>query len=201
MRPVVVVDGSPVFDDGFRLEQRVERLDGEHLVADAASRRTRRTGSARASRARCSCVPAPPKRHQSRSALAVSSGPLSIRTSSGPAAALGGRSGRARGRCGRRRSRRATSDRQRLAGVLVDDVQQLQHPAVGGGVELEVERPDVIRAARPAAAPPASSSSPSRCRLRRLARHTQALLAPEPLDLLAVHLPSPPRAATPTPCR
>jgi hypothetical protein len=34
--------------------------------------------------------------------------------------------------------------RERLAGVLVDDVGQLQPPAVGGLVELEVDRPDVV---------------------------------------------------------
>ena len=37
-------------------------------------------------------------------------------------------------------------DRQRLAGVLVDDVQELQDPPVGGLVELEVERPDLVGA-------------------------------------------------------
>ncbi|MEJ7792417.1 MAG: hypothetical protein WKF65_10650 [Gaiellaceae bacterium] len=35
-------------------------------------------------------------------------------------------------------------DGERLAGVLVDDVQQLQDPAVAGRVELEVERPHLV---------------------------------------------------------
>jgi len=37
-------------------------------------------------------------------------------------------------------------DRERLTGVLVDDVQELQDPPVGGLVELEVERPDLVGA-------------------------------------------------------
>ena len=40
--------------------------------------------------------------------------------------------------------RAGDADRQGLAGVLVDDVQQLQRPAVDGRVELEVQRPDVV---------------------------------------------------------
>jgi hypothetical protein len=36
-------------------------------------------------------------------------------------------------------------DGQGLAGVLVDDVEQLQSPAVVGLVELVVQRPHVIR--------------------------------------------------------
>jgi hypothetical protein len=80
-------------------------------------------------------------------------------------------------------------DRQRLAGVLVDDVQQLEHAAVAGRVELEVERPDVVRALRPE----------PRCRHGRVAKplalalpggHAQALFAPDALDLLTVHRPA-----------
>jgi hypothetical protein len=40
--------------------------------------------------------------------------------------------------------RAADLDRQRLAGELVDDVEELQLAAVLGGVVLEVERPDVV---------------------------------------------------------
>jgi len=36
--------------------------------------------------------------------------------------------------------------RRRLAGVLVDDVEQFQHAAVAGGVELEVQGPDMVGA-------------------------------------------------------
>jgi hypothetical protein len=38
----------------------------------------------------------------------------------------------------------ANPHRERFTGVLVDDVGQLQPPAVGGLVELEVDRPDVV---------------------------------------------------------
>jgi hypothetical protein len=64
-------------------------------------------------------------------------------------------------------------------------VQQLQRPAVGGRIELEVQRPDMIRAFR----------SQPHSRDRRVTdpeafplalRHPQALFAPQPLDLLAV---------------
>ena len=36
-------------------------------------------------------------------------------------------------------------DRERLPRVLVDDVEQLQDPPVRGLVELEVQRPNVVR--------------------------------------------------------
>ena len=39
VRPLVVVGLSPVIYDRLRLEHRVERLDGEHLVADARAER------------------------------------------------------------------------------------------------------------------------------------------------------------------
>jgi hypothetical protein len=35
-------------------------------------------------------------------------------------------------------------DGQRLAGELVDDVQELEDPPVGGLIELEVQRPHVV---------------------------------------------------------
>jgi len=38
---------------------------------------------------------------------------------------------------------------QRLAGELIDDVQQLQDVPVGGVIELEIERPDVVGAPKP----------------------------------------------------
>jgi len=56
-------------------------------------------------------------------------------------------------------------DRQGFAGVLVDEPEQLQHPPVAGGIELEVERPDVVgRSARRRSA--GIVEVPSRCRLR-----------------------------------
>jgi hypothetical protein len=39
--------------------------------------------------------------------------------------------------------------RQRLAGVFVDDVEQFQRAAVAGGVELEVQGPDMVGALGP----------------------------------------------------
>ena len=120
--------------------------------------------------------------------MAVISGPLSIRTSSGAVP-------RSRTIWSSTRTawsasiERATRIAERLAGVLVDDVEQLQRAAVDGGVELEVQRPDVIRALGPQplgrdgrVAEPVPLALPL--------RHPQALLAPEPLDLLAVHRPA-----------
>jgi hypothetical protein len=132
--------------------------------------------------------PLPPSRHQSRRALAVISGPLSIRTSSGAVP----------------RSRTIWSstptawsasieagdaDRERLAGVLVDDVQQLQGAAVDGCVELEVDRPDVVGS--PGPQPRGRDGRVAEPEPLPLAlRHAQALFAPQPLDLLAVHGPA-----------
>src|SRR5919106_688779 len=78
-------------------------------------------------------------------------------------------------------------DRERLAGVLVDDMQALEDAAVAGHVELEVERPHVVR-------PLGSQTGAGRRReaepepLAPLARHPQPFLAPQALDLLAVGL-------------
>jgi len=80
-------------------------------------------------------------------------------------------------------------DRERFAGVFVDDVQQLQHPAVEGAVELEVERPDVIGPLRTQASR-RRRRGPKTLPLAPLRRHAQALLTPDPLDLLAVQLPA-----------
>src|SRR3954447_10177051 len=76
-------------------------------------------------------------------------------------------------------------DRERLAGELVNDVEQLDHAAVGGLIELEVQRPDLIGPLRPQ---PVG-------RDRRLAEalalapasgDPEAFFAPETLDALAV---------------
>jgi hypothetical protein len=80
-------------------------------------------------------------------------------------------------------------DGQRLAGVLVDDVERLEDPPIGGLVELVVQRPHVIGMGgrQPlgwcggGAQPPAFAAP---------CRHSQALLAPQPLDGLAVHMPA-----------
>ena len=85
--------------------------------------------------------------------------------------------------------RRAQRMAKRLAGVLVDDVQELQDPSVGGLVELVVERPDLIgvlgaqalgrhgRLSEALALAPAGGNS-------------QALLAPEALHSLAIQAPT-----------
>jgi len=74
-------------------------------------------------------------------------------------------------------------------GVLDDDVEQLQHLAVGGPVELEVERPDVIRSlgSEPVRRARRGPETPT---LSLPVRYFQALLAPQTLDLLAVSVPA-----------
>lgn len=109
-------------------------------------------------------VPVPVKRHQSRSAAAVSSGPLPHR----PPGDL---------------------DRERLPGVLVDDVEQLEDAAVGGLLELEVQRPYLVR---PLGGLPLRGH-------RRVAealpfapagRHPQPFLPPQPGYPLGVDVPA-----------
>jgi hypothetical protein len=75
---------------------------------------------------------------------------------------------------------------ERFTGELIDDVQDLDDPAADGDVELVVECPHVIRMLRP---------QPVRWRRRGAktlalaapGRHSQALLPPQPLHLLAIH--------------
>src|SRR6516165_3987562 len=78
---------------------------------------------------------------------------------------------------------------ERLASELIDHVEQLQHPPVGGLVELKIERPHLVGTLRPQALR----------RNRRLAqpaalalalRHPQPLLPPQALHPLAIHLPA-----------
>ena len=82
----------------------------------------------------------------------------------------------------------ADAHRERLAGVLVDDVGELQPAVVGGLVELEVDRPHVIRAQsreplRTVGSDPAPFAGPLR-------RPFESFVAPQPLDALAVHRPA-----------
>src|SRR3954466_4607162 len=79
--------------------------------------------------------------------------------------------------------------RQGFAGELVDDVEQLDRAAVDGLIELKVDRPHVPRPlrAQPTArargtAEPLALASPR--------RDPEALLAPQPLDPLAVDRPA-----------
>src|SRR5262245_21940723 len=73
-----------------------------------------------------------------------------------------------------------------LAGELVDDVQDLDHRAGGGDVELVVERPHVIGPGGPEPFAGRGRGSETLA-LATLGRHPQALLTPQALDLLAVH--------------
>ncbi len=86
-------------------------------------------------------MPSPESRHQSRSAQAISAGPLSIRRCLGAP------------RWVTRRSRQATTPSApmerptsiaRASRVLVNHIQQLQPTLVGGLVELEVECPHMV---------------------------------------------------------
>jgi hypothetical protein len=79
--------------------------------------------------------------------------------------------------------------RERLAGELVDHVEQLHRPPVLRDVELEVQRPDVIRAlgTQPVTRHGRLADTLA---FAALGRHPQALLAPQPLRPLAIHRPA-----------
>ena len=77
-------------------------------------------------------------------------------------------------------------DGQCFAGVLVGDRQDLDWPTIGGAVDEEVERPDLIGAGRGhVAGHPPFASAPT-----HLGRQAQALVPPEPLHPLAVTRPA-----------
>src|SRR5213079_788096 len=67
--------------------------------------------------------------------------------------------------------------------------QELEDPAVDGGVELEIERPDLVSALGAQVAC-RGCGRPETHPLPATGRHPKALLAPEPLDPLAVCLPA-----------
>ena len=79
--------------------------------------------------------------------------------------------------------------RQRLAGVLVNDVQQLHGSPVGCGVELEIQRPDVVGPLR-TKTDGRHERGADPLPFAFAGRHPQPLLTPQPLDLLAVHQPA-----------
>ncbi len=79
-------------------------------------------------------------------------------------------------------------DGQALAGELVDDVQQLEHPPVGGLVELEVERPDDVRPDR-AHRPDRPRRCPAGASCASCRAHA-GLLPPEAVDPLVVDPPA-----------
>src|SRR3954452_24077939 len=76
-------------------------------------------------------------------------------------------------------------DCERLASELVDDVEQLQHAAVGGLIELEVQRPDMIGPLRPQ---PVGRNGrlAEALALAPASGDPEPFFAPEPLDALAV---------------
>jgi hypothetical protein len=121
------------------------------------------------------------KRHQSLRAWLVSSGALSQRNNRGA------------------RPRRATwasqlghgligadgaldAHHQRLAGELVDNVDQTQRTAIGRHVGLELDRPHLVgtRGAQRTAV----ALTDRHAALARPGRHAQALLAPQPLGTM-----------------
>jgi hypothetical protein len=89
-----------------------------------------------------------------------------------------------------------------LAGVLVDDGEQLEPPAVGGLVELEVQRPHVVRVL---GVQPLGRVGPDPAALARCLWPAQSVLAPQAPDPIVVdrlpvaaqqpvrHPPAPPR--------
>src|SRR5690606_24344581 len=88
----------------------------------------------------------------------------------------------------RRREAAAHVDRQGVTARLVDDGQDLQAPAVSGGVHHEIKRPHLVRYRRhaPLAAVTRLTQPPA---LDGPLRHLQALLAPQALHALTVHAP------------
>src|SRR5437763_5714565 len=132
-------------------------------------------------------VPALESTHQSLSACPVISGPLSHRRCAGAPRSAASASSTITALSAS--MPRSTSILQRLTRELVYHVEQLDHLAVGGLVELKIECPHLIRALRP---------QPLR-RHRRLPkppalalaqRYPQPFLTPDPLHALAVDLPA-----------
>jgi hypothetical protein len=130
----------------------------------------------------------PVNRHQSRRALAVNSGPLSQWMNRG-ARPCSATTRSSTPTVASASSLRSTVMARASRGVLIDHVEQLQDPAVGGLVELVVQRPHVVRVlgGQPIrrtgrGAEPLAFAPPD--------RDAQAFLAPQPLDGLAVHPPA-----------
>ena len=183
----MVVDGSPVIDDRLGLEHGVERLDREDFVADAGAERLDELvlpGGARLDEAAAAAAEPAPVADGVRGHLGAVVHPHELRCGAALTDDLVEHPHRVVGV-----DRAGNTDRQGLAGVLIDHVEQLQRAAVDGRVELEVQRPDVIRALRPQ--PLRGHSRVAKAKPFPFAlRHAQALLAPQPLNLLAVHRPA-----------
>ena len=187
MRPVLVVVLAPVLDEHLGLGEAGEQLDGEQLVPDSGAEALDVGVLPR--RARLDVrAPGP------REAAPVAQG-------------VGGQLGTVVAADERRRratladepvehgdgvvgvDAAAALDRQRLPRELVNHVQQLQDPAVGGLIELEVKRPHVIG---PLGPQPVGRNRrvPQALALAPPDRHPETLLAPQPLHALAVDLPA-----------
>src|SRR5439155_1255046 len=143
VRPSGVVVLAPVADHHARFGQAGELLAVQELVADAAVERLdvgvlpRRARVDVASRDGREATPIPERVRGQLGAVVAAD----VRRG----AALGGQALEHRdGLIGGDAA--VDVHRQRLAGVLVDDVEQPQRAAVGGLVVLEVKRPHVIRA-------------------------------------------------------
>ena len=76
---------------------------------------------------------------------------------------------------------------QALASVLIDDGDDLDRPAVGRGVELEVDRPHPVRRIRDRSV--GCGRGPEAFAAAAL-RHPEPFLPPQPLDLLVVDAPA-----------
>jgi len=77
-------------------------------------------------------------------------------------------------------------DREDFGGELVDDVEHLEGAAIGGGVELEVHRPDHVRLNRRHHTN--SDTNTGEPLVLTTLRDPQAFLAPQPADVLVVDL-------------
>ena len=78
---------------------------------------------------------------------------------------------------------------ERLTGVFVDDVENLDRSPSSGDIELVVESPHMIRTfgAKPICWRCGLAEAPA---FAPLGRHPQALFSPQTLDLLAIHRPA-----------
>jgi hypothetical protein len=71
--------------------------------------------------------------------------------------------------------------------VFIDDRDDLDRAAVGGGIELEVDGPHLVRCV---GFRQAWSGAGAQAFTSAALRHPQALFTPEPLDLLVVRRPA-----------
>lgn len=84
-------------------------------------------------------------------------------------------------------------DRRTLATVLVDDIQELQHPPIAGLIELEVERPEHVRGDRTELAD--GDPDPPQRLLVLSVGHPQPLRTPETVGMRLLLTTQPSRRA------